>query len=152
ELAEQLVHHQRGTDSNEEAMAEVSSRTIKEVDLTSLSISREALADSRTWTPTRLSTALAAAQQAGLIRVDATNCFRLTQQGARRARQAARNHRLWELYLIHFAEVAPSRVDREADLIEHVLAPEMIEQLELLLEEQTAVIHVPENPHTSNPR
>ena len=91
---------------------------------------------------------LASAQRDGLIRLDAENHFRLTHQGARQARRAARNHRLWELYLIHFADLAPSRVDRAADQIEHVLEPELIAQLEALLTQDTAQVQVPVSPHS----
>ena len=90
---------------------------------------------------------LVAAVRDGVVRLDADNHYRLTHEGARRARLAARNHRLWELYLIHFADLAPSRVDRAADQIEHVLEPELIEQLESLLEQDTLRMTVPVSPH-----
>ena len=50
-----------------------------------------------------------------------------------------------ELYLITHADIAPSRVDRDADDIEHVLEPEIVEELELLLERQRPA--VPNSPH-----
>jgi len=56
-----------------------------------------------------------------------------------------RNHRLWELFLIHYAEMAPGQVDRGADRIEHVLAPSVIRRLETLLE--TPSPDVPGSPH-----
>ena len=119
-----------------------------ETDLTTRPIAREALLATRSWSAARLSKVLASAQRDGLIRLDAENHFRLTHEGARHARRAARNHRLWELYLIHFADLAPSRVDRAADQIEHVLEPELIAQLEALLaQENTTQIPVPVSPH-----
>ncbi len=122
--------------------------TIHEADLTTQPISREALLATRTWSAARLSHVLASAQRDGLIRLDAENHFRLTHEGSRQARRAARNHRLWELYLIHFADLAPSRVDRAADQIEHVLEPELIAQLEALLAQDTAQVQVPVSPHS----
>jgi len=122
--------------------------TIHEADLTARPIPREALLSTRTWSAARLSNVLAAAQRDGLIRLDAENFFRLTHAGARRARRATRNHRLWELYLIHFADLAPSRVDRAADQIEHVLEPELIAQLEALLAQDTTQVQVPVSPHS----
>ena len=119
-----------------------------EADLTTRPISREALLATRTWSSARLSRVLASAQRDGLIRLDAENHFRLTHEGARQATRAARNHRLWELYLIHFADLAPSRVDRAADQIEHVLEPELIAQLEALLAQDTAQVQVPASPHS----
>ncbi|MHC5005006.1 MAG: iron dependent repressor, metal binding and dimerization domain protein [Planctomycetota bacterium] len=56
----------------------------------------------------------------------------------------ARNHRLWELYLITHADVAPSHVDRDADQIEHVLDPALVARLEAQLGLAT---HVPPSPH-----
>jgi manganese/zinc/iron transport system permease protein len=53
---------------------------------------------------------------------------------------------MWELYLITHADIAPSHVDRDADAIEHVLGPEMIRELESLLDAGRA--HpVPTSPH-----
>jgi manganese/zinc/iron transport system permease protein len=118
-----------------------------EHDLTTIPIAHEALRGRRSWSAGRLAHVLATAQRDGLIRFDSENHLRLTHEGARQARRATRNHRLWELYLIHFADLAPSRVDRAADQIEHVLEPELIEQLEALLERDTAQIPVPVNPH-----
>lgn len=54
----------------------------------------------------------------------------LTDRGRRRGARVARNHRLWEQYLISHAAVAPSHVDWSADTVEHVLSPELIQELE----------------------
>ena len=116
-------------------------------DLTAIPISRESLFGSRTWSAPRFARVLAGALRESLIRLDAENHVRLTNAGARRAKRATRNHRLWELYLIHFADTAPSRVDREADQIEHVLEPALIEQLESLLDQRIACVKIPESPH-----
>ncbi len=118
-----------------------------ESDLTATPIPRESLLTTRAWSSARLSRVLVTAVRDGVVRLDADNHYRLTHEGARRARLAARNHRLWELYLIHFADLAPSRVDRAADQIEHVLEPELIEQLESLLEQDTLRMTVPVSPH-----
>jgi manganese/zinc/iron transport system permease protein len=70
--------------------------------------------------------------------------WRLTAAGLRRSEQVVRNHRLWELYLIQYADIAPSHVDRDADQIEHLLEPNLIAELELLLAPSGAV---PSSPH-----
>lgn len=116
-------------------------------DLTVISISYDQLLKARSWSSARLRHVLSAAQRDGSIRQDATGQFRLTTEGARLARRATRNHRLWELYLIHFAHIAPSRVDREADEIEHVLEAGLVDQLEELLEQDRVRPQVPINPH-----
>lgn len=135
--------------SNPTASDESRSAAMHEHDLTTMAISCEQLQQARSWSPGRLRQILAAAQRQGSIRQDADGHYRLTTEGMRLARRAARNHRLWELYLIHFAQTAPSRVDREADEIEHVLEPELIEQLETLLaqDQVRTRARIPMNPH-----
>lgn len=58
---------------------------------------------------------------------------RLTPQGAARGARVARNHRLWEQYLISCADVAPSHVDWSVDQVEHVLSDELVGRLERAL-------------------
>ena len=57
----------------------------------------------------------------------------LTAKGLHHAAIAVRNHRLWEEYLITHADIAASHVDRSADVVEHVLSPEIVNQLEAAL-------------------
>lgn len=77
--------------------------------------------------------------------------IRLTRRGVIEARRLTRQHRLWELYLINHADVAPARVDRDADAIEHVLEPEIVSELEqLLLAEQPELPSSPHNLPDSN--
>ncbi|MCG8508774.1 MAG: metal ABC transporter permease, partial [Rhodospirillales bacterium] len=61
--------------------------------------------------------------------------LRLTRSGRRDARRITRNHRLWEQFLVAYADLAPSHVDRSADFVEHVLSPEMVAELERQLAE-----------------
>jgi manganese/zinc/iron transport system permease protein len=63
------------------------------------------------------------------------------------AERLVHHHRLWELYLITHADVAASRVDREADAIEHVLEPELIARLEELLLQRQRGSAIPASPH-----
>ena len=62
-------------------------------------------------------------------------------------RQVVHEHRLWEMYLIAYADVAPAKVDRDADAIEHVLDPAMIGELEELLKRRQSVEGVAASPH-----
>lgn len=71
--------------------------------------------------------------------------FRLTPAGLEEAKRLVRAHRLWELYLIHEAAVAPDHVDRDADEIEHVLPPEVLARLEARLLASAA--GMPDSPH-----
>ena len=56
--------------------------------------------------------------------------LRLSESGFGEAARVTRNHRLWELYLIRHADIAPSHVDRDADMVEHVLGAALVQQLE----------------------
>ena len=61
--------------------------------------------------------------------------FELTATGAERGARIARNHRLWQQYLLAYAEVAPGHVDWSADMVEHVLSPELVAELEAAVQE-----------------
>jgi manganese/zinc/iron transport system permease protein len=103
----------------------------------------------RSWTPRRLRREIARAVRTGLMiesQVDGGG-VELTPEGFREAAQLVRQHRLWELYLITHADIAPSHVDRDADAIEHVLDPAMIRELETLLAVERPRVVVPRSPH-----
>lgn len=107
-----------------------------------------ALLSAQSWSPRRLHRLIGRAERGELVYQTASDSVRLTTLGWERARQIARNHRLWELYLIQQADVAPTRVDRYADMIEHVLEPELIKQLEIqLADEDPHLLAVPPSPH-----
>lgn len=69
--------------------------------------------------------------------------LRLTEDGLVKAARIVRNHRLWEVYLITHADVAPSQVDRDADRVEHILDKELIAELEALLQPKSPLL----SPH-----
>lgn len=106
-----------------------------------------ALRTSRTWTPSALQRILKSLEHEGIIRFAAGYRILLTKAGQSLASRVVRRHRLWELYLIHYADIAPSHVDRDADEIEHVLSPEVVDRLEDLLDAQKADHLVPASPH-----
>jgi manganese/zinc/iron transport system permease protein len=56
--------------------------------------------------------------------------YELTGRGVVRGARIARNHRLWQQYLLMYADVAPGHVDWSADMVEHVLSPELVAELE----------------------
>ncbi len=111
-------------------------------------ISRDVLQAARGWTPRRLNRLIRRAIRAGLVTPGPTGGLMLTQAGFEEARRVVRNHRLWELYLIRYAQIAPSHVDRDADEIEHVLEPELVRELEEALAEGAAM---PASPHVLQP-
>ncbi len=75
----------------------------------------------------------------------------LSESGFGESARVTRNHRLWELFMIRHADIAPSHVDRDADMVEHVLGPEIVRQLEDELQNIEATLQVPPSPHTIKP-
>jgi manganese/zinc/iron transport system permease protein len=59
--------------------------------------------------------------------------FIASDAGVARGRQVARNHRLWEQYLISYADIAPSHLDWTVDQVEHVLSEGLVAELEAAL-------------------
>jgi manganese/zinc/iron transport system permease protein len=105
------------------------------------------LDSARTWTARQLQALVRRAEARGLVRLDQAGQLRLTQQGFREAEKVTYDHRLWELFLTHYADIAPSQVDRGADAIEHVLDADMVAELESLLPEHQRVKQIPPSLH-----
>ncbi|MDE0445574.1 MAG: metal ABC transporter permease [Spirochaetaceae bacterium] len=118
-------------------------------ELAAMPVSRGQLARRRGWSRAELVSALRGARREGWLRPESATRqdLRLSAAGAERALQVVRNHRLWELYLIRYADVATSRVDRGADRIEHVLGPELVAELEEQLDRQSDRAAVAASPH-----
>jgi len=118
-------------------------------ELAATPVRREQLARRRGWSRAELASALRGARRQGWLRPAgaARQDLRLSAAGAEQALQVVRNHRLWELYLIRYADVATSRVDRGADRIEHVLGPELVAELEEQLDRQRDRAAVAASPH-----
>jgi len=104
----------------------------------------------RTWSDLQLRRFVKAAYDSGLIeKMPRDEAIMLTEAGLAAAALVTRNHRLWELYLIEYADVATSRVDRDADAVEHVLGDQMVARLEAKLQtyRNAQGMIVPESPH-----
>ena len=110
----------------------------------------ETLLGMRSWAPRQLRRILASNRRQGLVLQDSNGSYGLTPDGMREATQVVRNHRLWETYLIHYADIAPSHVDRDADQIEHILEPDLLNELERLLAAEFPNRTVPPSPHQLN--
>ena len=102
----------------------------------------------RSWTPRGLRSLLNKAKKQGLLYESSSTAIALTEKGLSEAKQVVRNHRLWELYLIYHADIAPSHVDRNADSIEHVLPDIMVKELERLLATKYPRMEMPISPHS----
>ncbi len=117
---------------------------LDENDLVGRPVAVSELLNRRSWSRWRLLRAIHGADRAGLVDYD-LDSVRLHRRGLIEAIRLTRQHRLWELYLIQYAEVATSKVDRDADAIEHILEPEIVAELELLLEKRS--VEMPASPH-----
>jgi len=108
----------------------------------------------RTWSDTRLREYIRRAYDEGLLeKRSKDDSILLNEAGLEQAALVTRNHRLWEMYLIEYADVATSRVDRDADAVEHVLGDKMVARLETKLQTYRNAhgMLVPESPHPIQP-
>lgn len=83
----------------------------------------------RTWSAARLALLLTWLTRRGLVTRRA-GIVVPTDLGRAEAARVTRNHRLWEEYLLSYADLAASHVDRAADMVEHVLSEPLIAELE----------------------
>lgn len=111
---------------------------------TAPSVSISELRPQRSWSPRGLARAIKRASRKNLVE-RLGDRVQLTAGGLEESARLTRQHRLWEMYLITYADIAPSRVDRDADAIEHVLEPDLVAELESLLEREN--VEVPQSPH-----
>jgi manganese/zinc/iron transport system permease protein len=109
-----------------------------------------ALQSDRAWTAAQAGRLLRWAERSGYVEPTADGP-RLTEHGLAEASAITRAHRLWELFLIQGANIASDHVDRDADSIEHLLGPEMLDDLEQSLARQGRLPavsgQVPKSPH-----
>lgn len=105
------------------------------------------LAAKRSWSPRQLRRILRIARAEDHLEPCGGGMLRLSESGFGEAARTTRNHRLWETYLIHHADIAPSHVDRDADAVEHVLGAELVRELEILLGHGAGAPPVPPSPH-----
>ncbi len=112
--------------------------------LKNIPIPLEALRKHRYWSKGELSKLIRQAHAEDHIVRRPTGEICLSESGFGEASRITRNHRLWEMYLITHADIAPSHVDRDADMVEHLLEPEIVRELEKALELEKPVI---ESPH-----
>ncbi len=101
----------------------------------------------RSFSPAVASGLLFFAAQRGEIEKAGKNAYKLTESGRSHARKIVRAHRLWEIFLVEQASIAPDHVHRDADDIEHVLPPELIRQLEARLDAESPPATVPASVH-----
>ncbi|MGO1671865.1 MAG: metal ABC transporter permease [Sphingobacterium sp.] len=83
--------------------------------------------------PTQLKSGMKRLNRQGLL--DYSNQqAQLTETGLLKAKKIVRLHRLWELYLTNYMEIAPDHVHDNAEEMEHYITPELEKQLEKYLD------------------
>lgn len=60
--------------------------------------------------------------------------WKFTSAGKEKGRRVVKLHRLWEVYLTQYLNIAPDHVHDDAETIEHIITPELEKRLEQLLE------------------
>ncbi len=98
----------------------------------------------RSWSAAQLRRLIQRATRLALLERSSSSSLQLTTAGRIDAERILRNHRLWEMYLIKYADIAPSHVDRDADEIEHILPVPLVQELERALLDSEAT---PPSPH-----
>jgi manganese/zinc/iron transport system permease protein len=101
----------------------------------------------RSWSQHQLDNGIRRSERLGLLQYESDRAVRLSAAGCQEAAATVHRHRLWELFLIRYADIAPGQVDRDADAIEHVLDASMVAELESLLRQQDASRAVVASPH-----
>ena len=107
------------------------------------SISVQGLLASRSWSIGLLRREIRRAYDDALVESFDNEDLLLNEMGFIEAAKVTRNHRLWELYLIENADIAPNHVDRDADAVEHVLGEALVAELERLLPAYRDAKHLP---------
>ena len=107
----------------------------------------QSLLSKRTWSPRELQSTLRAEQRLEHLERRPNGTVVLSEAGFGEAARVTRNHRLWEAYLVTHADIAPSHVDRDADMVEHVLEADLVLELERVLRDRDAWIPMPRSPH-----
>jgi manganese/zinc/iron transport system permease protein len=123
-------------------------------------IAESTLVDYRSWNRLLVDWQVRRAERHGLVELQ-DGTIRLTADGLTTAADLTRTHRLWELFLVEYANIAADHVDRDADDVEHLLPQPLIDDLQRRLAEEGRLPleprvdvpppNMPESPHELEP-
>lgn len=82
--------------------------------------------------------------------IQSDNMFRLTKSGINEGSRIIRLHRLWEVYLTRYLDLPTDHVHRDAEEMEHIITPEIEQELLLLLDKPLFDPHHQEIPYFDN--
>ena len=128
------------------ALYELSEPTLPEI----APVPIQQLRERRYWGPRSMDRLLGWAVDEELVRTRQDSAT-LTNLGLRRAADLTKAHRLWELYLMRYADIAADHVDRDADETEHLLPEAVLLELEQTLDAEgrlpRVLPEIPSSPH-----
>jgi manganese/zinc/iron transport system permease protein len=78
-----------------------------------------------------------------------SHLYELQPKGEKKAKNIIRYHRLWEVYLYRYRGIGSEKVHKNAEEIEHIITPEIEEQLTSLLNDPLMDPHQKEIPKRS---
>lgn len=84
----------------------------------------------RSWSNTRLKSAVYRLRNQGWLTINPEGAATLTASGIQQSFRAVRRHRLLELYFSRWADLSPDAIDRGADYTEHALNDDLLAELE----------------------
>lgn len=108
------------------------------------------------WDAATLARQTARTEREGLIELRGSQ-LRLTPTGFDHAAHLVRAHRLWEMYVVEGWDRSPDDVHHDADALEHLLPPEVVQHLEQALRAEGRLPsdepgEVPRSPHAIDPQ
>jgi len=121
------------------------SKKLAEVDFNPLTV-----VENRQWSKFKLHAVLRRLSGYQAIVVRENQQVRLTRTGLELAMEAARTHRLTELYLLEHAEVATNQIHQFVERIEEITTPEIARELNRLFENKLQQELIPSEPHDSS--
>ncbi len=101
----------------------------------------------RSWSRSRFDRLTRKAVKDGWLVPSKNGSLKFTNKGFLKAREHARQHRFWELYLIQYADVAPSHVHQDVERIEEVASPDVVQEIETLFDTEVEGREMPQEPH-----
>jgi len=88
------------------------------------------------FSPKQLKNGIRILKKHGYI-VKSKNDWVVSKEGIQKGKKIVRLHRLWELYLTKYLNIAIDHVHDDAETMEHIITPEIESQLEVLLKNPT---------------
>jgi len=101
----------------------------------------------RNWSAQKCARIITSLKNAGSLELTTTGRATLTEKGLDRAIEAAKTHRLTELYLMNHAEIAQKNVHQFVERIEEITTPEIAQDLRAIFKQKLQQELIPLEPH-----